>query len=170
MLGGARSGKSRYAQSSAEMLAHKQDKKLIYIATATAGDNEMAARIQQHKTDRGIEWTTIEEEIALAKIINNFNSSEYCILVDCLTLWLSNCMHHDCLIEQRQLLIESVENCKADLFMVSNEVGSGIIPMGELSRRFADESGWLHQQLAKHCNQVSLLVAGLPLSLKGEQV
>lgn len=164
VLGGARSGKSRYAQQ----LAETSGLKVVYVATATPGDTEMQQRIEQHQQDRPEHWQLIEEPLDLVGVLNEFDQAGYCVLVDCLTLWLSNLLavdsaEFDQLIEQ---LVKRVEEFKQPLILVSNEVGQGIVPMGELSRRFVDESGRLHQQLAQVCDHVCMVIAGLPQKLK----
>ena len=165
ILGGARSGKSGFAERLVEQICTEKKAQKVYIATATAGDAEMAARIKRHQDDRDAQWTIIEEPIDLAARLDNA-TAEQCLLVDCLTLWLSNCLYKECWDKQRINLFKSLEHCLADVVMVSNEVGSGIIPMGELSRQFVDQAGWLHQALAKQCSDVSLVVAGLQSVLK----
>lgn len=165
ILGGARSGKSRYA----EQLAQQSGKNVYYLATATAGDQEMSARIQRHKQQRPSHWQLIEEELFLAETLSEHDSTDCCILVDCLTLWVSNLLCHEntqLFAQQKNALLEMLPNLTCDLIFVSNEVGLGVIPMGELNRRFVDESGWLHQDLAPLCEKVSFVAAGLPLSLK----
>lgn len=163
VLGGARSGKSRYA----ETLAGQNSKEIVYIATATPGDEEMKLRIDEHQRQRPDSWSLIEEPLFLVDVINKI-SEEKCLLVDCLTLWLSNSLadeKND--IEQRiNELVETVIKAKSDIILVSNEVGQGIVPMGELSRKFVDESGRLHQKLAQVCDRVVFVVAGLPQILK----
>lgn len=169
ILGGARSGKSRLA----EQRARNSGMQLLYIATAQAGDDEMATRIQHHRERRGAEWRLVEEPFALAEVLHARATSRTCILVDCLTLWLSNCLFSDknnYWELQRQQLLETLPQLPGHLILVSNEVGMGVVPMGEISRRFVDESGWLHQRLAKLCDRVTLTVAGLPHTLKGEPV
>ena len=161
ILGGARSGKSSYA----EQCALRLSKTPIYIATATAGDKEMQARIDKHQSDRSDAWLLIEEPIQLARTISKL-SQDRVIIVDCLTLWLSNCLHAGNWQAQRNDFIKQIESWQHDLFLVSNEVGMGIVPMGELSRKFVDEAGWLHQTLARHCHQVTQVIAGLPQKLK----
>ncbi|MFV0275996.1 MAG: bifunctional adenosylcobinamide kinase/adenosylcobinamide-phosphate guanylyltransferase [Parahaliea sp.] len=176
ILGGARSGKSRFAQTSAENLvrqssaqgAGKGGKSLYYIATAQAGDAEMVRRIARHRNQRGTRWRLCEEPLALAGTLRRLDSPNHCLLVDCLTLWLSNCLQEGRWDQRRSALLETVDSLSADLLLVSNEVGSGIVPLGELSRRFADEAGWLHQELARRCQRVTLVCAGLPLSLKDD--
>lgn len=170
ILGGARSGKSSYAEQIVCELAAATDKQLIYVATATADDDEMTARIQRHRTDRvGHPWHLIEEPMDLAMVINSATPKQ-CILIDCLTLWLSNCLFQDsrsaAWSERKAAFLNALNNCPADVVMVSNEVGSGIVPMGEVSRRFVDEAGWLHQSLAQQCEHVTLVVAGLSNKLK----
>ena len=178
VLGGARSGKSGFAeqvaqaafkqsQSKQRQSVNKGPKKssLIYLATATAGDGEMKTRIAHHQQRRGPEWQLREEPLNLAEIVNE-TSSEATILIDCLTLWLSNCLHQGCWPEHRASFLSSLKDSSANIIMVSNEVGAGIVPMGELSRQFVDESGWLHQQIAAIASDVSLIVAGLEMPLK----
>lgn len=166
ILGGARSGKSYFSEQAAlSSYAETNNGELIYLATATAGDKEMASRIAHHQDRRGPEWRLIEEPLEIAPIIEQASSSTT-ILIDCLTLWLSNCLHHECWLEKRSSLIEALEHTSANVIMVSNEVGSGIVPMGELSRQFVDESGWLHQQIAAIASDVTLVVAGLEMPLK----
>jgi len=165
ILGGARSGKSSFAERLVEKITTEKETQKVYLATATAGDDEMAKRIQRHKDQRDDQWLIIEEQIDLAEHLNNATDKQ-CILIDCLTLWLSNCLYQQCWNEQRTAFVNALNNCRADVVMVSNEVGSGIIPMGELSREFVDQSGWLHQDLARQCSHVSLIVAGLESVLK----
>ena len=166
ILGGARSGKSRYAEN----LAIQSGKKLIYIATATVFDHEMQQRVEQHKTDRqNQDWITIEEPIALANAIQQNDRFECVILVDCLTLWLNNLLaERDSSILQTEVtaLLACLKTIKGNVIFVSNEVGQGIVPMGELSRTFVDEAGRLHQQLAQKVDHVVLMVAGLPVIVK----
>ena len=167
ILGGARSGKSALAMQRA--LA--SGKEVTFIATATAGDAEMAARIAHHKADRPSHWMLVEEPIALADVLSQHADEQSCLLVDCLTLWLSNLLGEECFdeeqfIRQRDNLLNVLPQLPGHIIFVSNEVGFGITPMGPISRRFIDEAGRLHQQLASLCDQVTLTVAGLPLVLK----
>lgn len=165
ILGGARSGKSKLAEQRA--LASGLER--IYIATATADDPEMSRRIRQHQEHRGVGWTLIEEPLALADALRSHQGTARCIVVDCLTLWLSNCLHHKCWEQQRQLLFEVLPQLSGHIVMVTNETGLGVVPMGELSRQFVDEAGFLHQRLAELCQQVTLTVAGLPMPLKSPE-
>lgn len=172
ILGGARSGKSCIAEERAIAWARDvSGRKLVYIATAAAGDGEMAARIQHHRARRGSEWQVVECAERLTEALARHLAPDTCVLVDCLTLWISNCLHTGCWQEQRENLLAftgawAQQQNGGELIFVSNEVGSGIVPLGELSRTFVDASGQLHQALARHCAQVTLVVAGLPLPLK----
>ncbi|ACE82934.1 bifunctional adenosylcobinamide kinase/adenosylcobinamide-phosphate guanylyltransferase [Cellvibrio japonicus] len=170
ILGGARSGKSRLAQTRAEHWQAQGGGQLVYLATATAGDAEMQARIARHQADRQGQWCTLEEPLYLAEALSRSRDTDI-VLVDCLTLWISNCLHAGCWPQERAHLLAQIDRQLAAgrpprWLFVSNEVGSGVIPLGRLSREFVDASGWLHQALAQRCAQVSLVVAGLPLSLK----
>ncbi len=169
ILGGARSGKSRYA----ERLALGSALPVIYIATAQGKDSEMAARIVQHQQQRPAHWQTIEEPIALAQVLQHVGKQECCVLVDCLTLWLNNILfdaqgqvQESVFHEQSQALFAVLGSLTAEVLLVSNEVGSGIVPLDAMSRRFVDEAGRLHQQLAKCCDRVVLVTAGLAQVLK----
>ncbi|WEM45609.1 bifunctional adenosylcobinamide kinase/adenosylcobinamide-phosphate guanylyltransferase (plasmid) [Photobacterium sp. DA100] len=167
VLGGARSGKSRYAESTAQA----SGKPVIYVATATAGDAEMAERIERHRQDRPHQWRVVEEPVALPKTIAEHSVPGSCLLVDCLTLWLTNCLFnqdYDVVWQQKKdELLAALSRAKGDIILVSNEVGQGIVPMGEMSRRFVDESGWLHQAIAKQADRVTFVTAGIPQHLKG---
>lgn len=176
ILGGARSGKSTYAES----LAAASGKQVTYIATATAGDAEMAARIAHHRATRPAQWTTVEEPVALGEQLLRLSSPQRLILVDCLTLWLSNLLFSgreqypdvgDITLpalfhQQRALLASALAKCESDVLLVSNEVGLGIMPMGAISRRFMDEQGRLNQAMAASCERAVFVAAGLPLVLK----
>lgn len=169
ILGGTRSGKSHYAE---QLVIHSK-KQGIYIATAEAADNEMQQRINRHQQRRPSNWLTVEEPIQLASILLAHNQPKNCLLVDCLTLWLNNILfnrHNECqesiFTQQIQALFHCLAELEAEVIFVSNEVGSGIIPMNALSRRFVDEAGILHQQLAQRCDQVVLVTAGLAQVLK----
>jgi adenosylcobinamide kinase/adenosylcobinamide-phosphate guanylyltransferase len=168
ILGGARSGKSSLAERSAKASGLS----LIYVATGQAGDKEMAERIVHHQERRGDEWQLIEEPVQLAETLKANATADTCILVDCLTLWLSNCLFADedghTWEQQKQTLLDCLETLPGHIIFVGNETGMGVIPMGEISRRFVDENGWLHQSLAQRCNKVTLTVAGLPHVLKDE--
>ncbi len=165
ILGGARSGKSRFAEQQALFSSLK----LIYIATAQKLDTEMSDRIHIHQQRRGKQWHTIEEPYALADAMQINAGSENCLLVDCLTLWLSNLLHSENSKDwktEKSKLLELLPELPGHIIMVSNEVGSGIVPMGDLSRNYVDEIGWLHQELAQLSDRVTLVIAGLPQRLK----
>lgn len=165
ILGGARSGKSRYA----ERLAVESGKSLFFLATGQAGDEEMAARIALHQTQRSDQWEVIEEPVYLADTLCRIDNGQSAVVVDCLTLWLSSSLYQGVFEHEKQKLLQILVNLDNDIYFVSNEVGSGVVPMGELSRQFVDQSGWLHQDLAQICENVTLVVAGLPVKVKGEQ-
>jgi adenosylcobinamide kinase / adenosylcobinamide-phosphate guanylyltransferase len=177
VLGGARSGKSAYA----ERLALESGREVLYIATARAGDSEMAQRIVHHRERRPAHWRTVEAPLLLADAIVRHGTKDNVILVDCLTLWLSNLMFSDgraypdtglaemppLFHAQRRALLDALRAAPGDIFLVSNEVGMGIVPMGAVSRLFADEAGRLNQAVAAGCDRAVFVAAGLPLVLKG---
>ncbi|QDH70913.1 bifunctional adenosylcobinamide kinase/adenosylcobinamide-phosphate guanylyltransferase [Marilutibacter alkalisoli] len=166
ILGGARSGKSALA----ERLALDSGLAVTYIATAQAGDGEMATRIAHHRARRPAHWGCVEEPLALAATLHAHAAADRCLLVDCLTLWLSNLLADpggERFGLEREALLEVLPELPGRILLVSNEVGLGVVPMGELSRRFVDEAGRLHQALAQRCGQVLFVAAGLPMALKG---
>ncbi|WLI46041.1 bifunctional adenosylcobinamide kinase/adenosylcobinamide-phosphate guanylyltransferase [Pseudomonas beijingensis] len=166
ILGGARSGKSRLA----EKLAADTGLPVTYIATSQPLDGEMNQRIAQHRARRPAEWTLVEEPLALARVLRENATHGQCLLVDCLTLWLTNLLMLDDteqLNAEREALLDSLAVLPGEIIFVSNETGMGVVPLGELTRRYVDEAGWLHQALAERCQRVVLTVAGLPLTLKG---
>lgn len=166
ILGGARSGKSALA----ERLAQATAGEVVYIATAQAHDAEMAARIAHHRDGRPADWRTVEEPLALAHALRVHARADRCVLVDCLTLWLSNLLGADDeqrFAHERTALLDSLPGLPGTIVLVSNEVGLGVVPMGALARRFVDEAGRLHQSLAARCERVLFVAAGLPLALKG---
>lgn len=164
ILGGARSGKSRFAETTA--LASGQS--LTCIATAQALDAEMQARIQHHQRERDAAWVTVEEPLHLARALQQQASANRCIVVDCLTLWLTNLLlaGDACFEQERAALLAALPTLPGDILLVSNEVGWGVVPADPLSRRFVDEAGRLHQALAASADRVTLVVAGLPQVLK----
>ena len=162
VLGGARSGKSRHAEALIEALPAPW----TYIATAQAYDDEMRARIAEHRARRSRDWRTVDAPVALPEAIRNAPARQP-ILVDCLTLWLTNL-----LLAERDIAIatgELVAACReaaAPVVLVSNEVGLGIVPDNALARRFREEAGRLHQRLAAQAGRVVFMVAGLPMQVK----
>ncbi|NQZ81871.1 MAG: bifunctional adenosylcobinamide kinase/adenosylcobinamide-phosphate guanylyltransferase [Colwellia sp.] len=192
VIGGARSGKSSFAEqwclALSQVQNQAQEQPLIYVATATAFDQEMNERIKQHQDDRDKNWQLVECPLALSSLIEKYNEkcSEECtdsqiILVDCLTLWLNNLIysfgekfemddakqnlqqHFDQLVAT---LINTVKNKNLTITFVANEVGLGIIPLGASNRLYVDYAGWLNQAIAKIADKVTLVTAGIPLTLK----
>ena len=167
ILGGARSGKSALA----ERLAAESGLAVAYIATATAGDAEMAERIAHHRARRPAAWAVVEKSVQLAAALQEAAAPGRCLLVDCLTLWLNNVIaDEDRFRQERDALLEVLPGLPGRIILVSNEVGMGIVPLGELTRRYCDEAGRLHQDLARLCDRVTLVAAGLPLVLKGNPI
>lgn len=180
IIGGARSGKSAHAEHLA-LQAEAQGYQVIYLATAQAGDGEMARRVAHHRQRRPAHWPTLEETLHLARVLEAHATPATCVLVDCLTLWLTNLFFAgqaglqveageplDCplFLGEVQALLEALERLPGRIILVSNEVGWGIVPMERLSRAFADEQGRLNQRVAAVCERVTLVAAGLPLRLK----
>jgi adenosylcobinamide kinase / adenosylcobinamide-phosphate guanylyltransferase len=165
VLGGARSGKSRHAESLFAALPPPW----VYVATAEAGDAEMAERIASHRARRGAKWQTVEAPHDLATALTDAEST-IPILVDCLTLWLSNRMLAGGDVEAETGRLEAaVDGRRAPVVLVSNEVGFGIVPDNALARRFRDLQGRLNQRMAARANRVVLMVAGLPLVVKDDK-
>jgi adenosylcobinamide kinase / adenosylcobinamide-phosphate guanylyltransferase len=165
ILGGVRSGKSRYA----EQLATQSGAPVRVIVTATAGDAEMAGRIAAHRARRPRDWQVLEAPLELGRAIEQASAPGTVVLVDCLTLWLSNLLvqgDDTALEHEREALRVALSQAPGTVLLVSNEVGSGIVPVSELARRFIDEAGVLHQQLAQLCDQVVWMVAGIPVVAK----
>ncbi|MGQ0677122.1 MAG: bifunctional adenosylcobinamide kinase/adenosylcobinamide-phosphate guanylyltransferase [Rhodospirillales bacterium] len=162
VLGGARSGKSRYAEQLVAAAAGKP----VYIATAEALDDEMRRRVAAHRARRGPQWTTVEAPLALARALGALEPGGPA-LVDCLTLWLSNAM-----LAKRNLVLEcdglvaALRSCRAPVVAVSNEVGLGVVPETPLGREFRDAQGVLNQRVAAVADRVVLMAAGLPMIIK----
>ncbi|MTI17312.1 bifunctional adenosylcobinamide kinase/adenosylcobinamide-phosphate guanylyltransferase [Rhodobacteraceae bacterium RKSG542] len=163
VLGGARSGKSRYA----EQLVRGSGRPMSYIATAQAFDDEMCLRISKHQTDRGEGWLTIEEPLELVSALREADKDGRAVLVDCLTLWLSNLMHAErSSPSEFERLAKVVGELSCPVVFVSNEVGLGIVPENALARAFRDEAGRLNQRLGEVCDHVVFVAGGLPMQLK----
>jgi adenosylcobinamide kinase/adenosylcobinamide-phosphate guanylyltransferase len=172
ILGGARSGKS----SLAERLASASGRKPVCIVTARADDDEMRERIEHHRQQRNPAWLLVEEPLLLAEALQDQAGDDRCIVVDCLTLWLTNLL----MLEQAgsagrlqqgvTALLACLGSLPGHVILVSNEVGQGVVPLGELSRRFVDESGRLHQAIAQISQRVTLVTAGIPQILKGDDI
>ena len=184
VLGGARSGKSLFAED----LASRSGWPVTYIATArvtgidaTNNDTEMAARIAHHRARRPSAWRTVEAPLALAAALETHAAANTCVLVDCLTLWLSNLLFAEQrkfpetgvidpgaeFIRQRDALHDVLPDLPGDIILVSNEIGFGVTPMGAVTRFFVDEAGRVNQRVAASADQVRLIVAGCPVAVKG---
>jgi adenosylcobinamide kinase/adenosylcobinamide-phosphate guanylyltransferase len=175
ILGGARSGKTNHAITLAERLGQAQRLPVVYIATAEALDDEMRNRIARHRAERPQSWRTIEAPSALAAALRAQQPA--ILVVDCLTLWLSNALLPEFdesqpnaplrrWDEERSALLSWLAEYRGDALFVSNEVGSGIVPASALARRFQDEQGRLNQEVAAVCDCVTLVVAGIAMPIK----
>jgi adenosylcobinamide kinase/adenosylcobinamide-phosphate guanylyltransferase len=165
ITGGARSGKSRYAEQRVLEMGGRP----LYVGTAEAKDEEMAQRIAAHRKRRGTQWHTIEEPLELAEALLAQRGETDCALVDCLTLWISNLLiRHDDQYASKKVaeMIEKLPRLDFHLVFVTNEVGLGIVPDNPLARKFRDLAGWTNQQMAQAANEVILMVAGIPMILK----
>ncbi|MBJ9419792.1 MULTISPECIES: bifunctional adenosylcobinamide kinase/adenosylcobinamide-phosphate guanylyltransferase [Acinetobacter] len=168
ILGGARSGKSRLA----EQTAISTQLPVTYVATAQALDPEMQSRIAHHQNQRPAHWSLIEEPLFLANALKKIDQPNQIILVDCLTLWLTNLLLLDDQSVQQlecEQLLKVLPTLESEVILVSNETGLGVVPLGEISRRFVDEAGRLHQALGQIADKVVFCVAGFPMILKGEK-
>jgi adenosylcobinamide kinase/adenosylcobinamide-phosphate guanylyltransferase len=182
VIGGARSGKSRYAEARAAEAA-AAGLRVVYLATAEARDGEMTDRIAHHRVRRPADWALVESPLQLASALSEHAAADRFVLVDCLTLWLSNLLFAghaaiqaeagqpvDCPLfrNERAALLDALATLPGRTILVSNEVGWGIVPLGATSRLFADEQGRLNQDVAALADRVTLVAAGLPLVLKGD--
>lgn len=167
VIGGSRSGKSRYAQRLAETL----DKEKIYLATCPVIDAEITERIKRHQNDRDDSWTTIEEQIDISSIIQNLRSNQV-LLVDCLTLWVNNLLYHspqmteEHLPQQWEKVKAALIDAPGDVIFVTNEIGMGIVPETRQTRTYRDMVGRLNQLVAAIAHKVDLIVAGIPMTIK----
>ncbi len=182
VLGGARSGKSAFAESMLLDWQKISGGRVVYIATSNhRNDAEMLKRVEHHKSYRPVDWETIEEPIYLAEALKSVcvdlsqeqmihNESildaPVAVIVDCLTLWMLNIIEADCRKQQTEQLLQTLKHLRCPVVLVSNEVGLGVVPMGKLSREFVDEIGRLHQAIAAQVEAVTFVTAGLPMSLK----
>jgi adenosylcobinamide kinase / adenosylcobinamide-phosphate guanylyltransferase len=167
VLGGVRSGKSRYAQQIAERF-----ERVVFIATAAALDDEMRVKIQKHRDDRPAQWLTVEEPVEIANAIAAHDVSCDCIVIDCLTIFAANLLEHhgendEAISLRSKQLRDALQNARCDVVLVSNEVGSGIVPSYPLGRRYRDLLGELNQKVAAVADNALFFVAGLPIVLKG---
>ncbi len=168
ILGGARSGKSRRA----EVIASSLSESPIYLATAPLidGDAEWLARIERHRKERGAHWQLIEEELAIASVLEKHALAGSVVLVDCLTLWLSNLLYAGRVVDEEiERLCATLSGCSGEVILVSNEVGMGLVPENELGRCFRDAQGRMNQRVAAVADRVEFIAAGLPICMKGEK-
>jgi len=168
VIGGARCGKSSFALKKASKIQGQK----VYMATAEALDEEMKERIAKHKKERKADWDTYEEPLRIADALSDLKSRYSVVIIDCLTIWLSNliCNNLACNKEIDDLinvlLNSKLKTQNSKLFLVSNEVGMGIVPENELARRFRDMAGFLNQKVAEAADEVYLVTAGIPLKIK----
>ena len=163
VIGGARSGKSSFALKEGSALAGKK----AYVATAEALDAEMKARIEKHREERSEEWITFEEPLNIARLIEDIHEKHDVIIIDCLTVWLSNLMMNDKNVEKEiGSFCSALYSQRSTLFIVSNELGMGIVPDNELARRFRDIAGAMNQKIASLADNVYLVTAGIPVKIK----
>jgi adenosylcobinamide kinase/adenosylcobinamide-phosphate guanylyltransferase len=167
ITGGARSGKSRFA----EELAQRFSRPKAYLATAQALDEEMAERIRRHRENRSGDWQTLEEPIKVTGCIEEEGDRFNLILLDCLTLWVSNLMtagwDEEKILEEANRLLDACRQAKGSLILVGNEVGMGIVPENAQARLFRDLSGFIQQKVAREADEVYFMVSGLPVRIKG---
>lgn len=169
VIGGVRSGKSAHGQELAQTLADAESREVVYLATAQALDKGMLDRIEKHQNSRPEHWLLVEESIDIASILLAPENQNKVILIECMTLWLTNliCLEDDeAFNRHKSAFISAIEQTQAKLVCISSEVGVGIMPMNAMARRFGDEAGLLNQELARLSEQVELVCAGLPLKLK----
>jgi len=165
ITGGARSGKSKYAEERAFELGPR----LLYLATGEAKDAEMAERIAQHQKRRGEQWVTVEEPLEVGKVLQHHRGKVDCVLVDCLTLWISNLLLQKGEPYARGVVedfIHGLPHLDFHVLLVTNEVGWGIVPDNPLARQYRDLTGWINQRMAETANEAVLMVAGIPFPLK----
>ena len=170
VLGGVKSGKSKFAEEVAESLLESSETPTVtLVVTAQALDQEMQSRIERHKSDRAENWLVIEEPHKLSCLLSEKLRKHKILVIDCLTLWLTNLLMLDdeAFLElELDRFLSAVEDFEGELILVSNETNMGVMPLGELSRRFCDLAGTLHKRLAIICDKVDLIVAGLPVTVK----
>lgn len=170
ILGGVKSGKSRFAESCVKEWVEQAGNRaedVIYLATAESRADAFSERIERHRQQRPETWKTVEEPLEITAVIDRASGKNQCLLVECLTLWMSNLLQDEAELGARiELFCEALERHEGEIILVSNETGLGIMPVNALARRFGDEIGILHQRLADVCDRVVLTVAGLPLYLK----
>ncbi len=167
IIGGCRSGKSNYAL---KLAADLRRQPRTFVATCTPQDEEMRQRVQRHQQERGRDWNTLEVPVKLAEALTQQGEKEGLMLVDCLTLWISNMLMEDADDQTVQQRCKAVCNIlkapPCPIILVSNEVGTGIVPENPLARRYRDLAGWTNQQIAAACQSVIWMVAGIPVTIK----
>jgi len=171
VIGGCRSGKSSHALSLAAEIGARPK---AFVATCTAQDEEMRSRIQRHQQERGAEWQTLEVPIELGAAIVSRGGKAGLMLIDCLTLWISNMMMAEAdnatILNECQKLCEILKDPPCPIILVSNEVGAGIVPENALARRYRDLAGWVNQRVAGACHRVIWMVAGIPVTIKPQPI
>ncbi len=179
ILGGQRSGKSRCAEARVQSwLAGEPGRSALLIATAQGLDDEMRSRIARHRLDRAARvpaLATLEEPVALAEVLRAHSQAQRLVVVDCLTLWLTNLvtpqhgepLDEPALARARDAVLDALRSAPGPVVLVSNEIGLGVAPLGAETRRFVDELGRLHQAVAEVCSRVTLMVAGIEVAVKG---
>jgi adenosylcobinamide kinase/adenosylcobinamide-phosphate guanylyltransferase len=172
VMGGARSGKSRYAESCGRAAA-AAGRPVSVIATARIGDDEMRARIERHRAERPATWRTVEAPLGLGAALVAADQPGGLLIVDCLTLWLTNLIaplpgtDSADLAAERDALLGALQSVRGEVILIGNEIGQGVMPIDALTRRFIDEAGWLHQAIARQADEVVWMVAGCPVWAKG---
>ena len=168
IIGGCRSGKSSHAMTLAERV---QGNRRIYVATCVPMDEEMHKRVERHQTERGPDWRTVETPLDIGPCIEEQSALADVILLDCLTLWISNLMGagkgQDAIVAEAKALGHHLDAAQCPVILVSNEVGAGIVPENPMARQFRDTAGLVNQIMARVCNKVIWTVAGIPVSIKG---
>lgn len=169
ITGGCRSGKSRHALALSQNISGEK----LYVATAEALDSEMAKRIAKHQTERGEEWDTYEEPIELVKVFKQLENRAGVLVLDCLTLWLSNLLirdnNPDAILKEAGCLMDQCEQMQCQVVFVTNEVGAGIVPESQLARDFRDLAGGVNQLVARRCDEVIHMVSGIPTTIKSHE-
>lgn len=172
VMGGARSGKSRHAEDRGRTAA-AAGRAVTVIATARVGDDEMRERVERHRAERPADWHTVEAPLGLGKAIAAADRPGSLVIVDCLTLWLTNLIapmpgsEVADFSSEREALLAVLCAARGEIVLIGNEIGQGVMPMNRLTRRFVDEAGWLHQAIGRQADEVVMMVAGYPLWAKG---
>ncbi len=170
VIGGCRSGKSSFALEQANLAQCDKGKIKIFIATSVPIDSEMEERVKKHQNERGSDWHTIEEPVKIHGVINQYSRNASVILVDCLTLWVSNLLLNSFDDAKFDIAVknleDALESCRCPVFLVSNEVGTGIVPENKIARQFRDYAGFVNQRIAKIADRVVMTIAGIDIQIK----